>query len=274
VPALRNSPKPPARVIRRGTRILKPAASTAGGGTVTYDTAGATVPNSSASPITWTHVNSGNCVVAGFIWSAAAANPVTAVTYGGVTLPLITSQLTGFPGGGFALYGQFGATVPTGSNTVSVTYTTGGGDVIASSVSASGVGGFGTPVSGTSNAGTSFTVALPSTTAGGLIVVGTSYGGGSGGGTFSGTNSVTIRWSKAVSGTSPADNGACGTVASTGAAQTVGISDSAGADWFAMAAVELLPTGGAPAGGLLPGQLRSRGTRGQAPDAGTRATYT
>jgi hypothetical protein len=270
VPALRNSPKPPARVIRRGTRILRPAASTAAAG-VTYDTAGATSPHGTTSPQTWIHVNSGNCVLVWSVNASSVSNPVTAVTYGGVTLPLIKAQQTTGTGGGVAVYGLAGPTVPTGSNTVSVTYTTGGADQISGSVSASGAGSIGTPVSAASSvAVASFSVTLPSTTAGGLVVVGTSYGGNTGSGVFSGTNGVTIRVSDVVSSTQAADNMAAGTVASAGGSQTAGVSDSAGNDLWAMAAVELLP---ASTSGLGVPQRPPARRAGAQPDL-TRATFT
>lgn len=221
-----------------------------GGGTVTYDAvgpAGGAGLSSATSPITWTHVNSGNCIVIYTIFEGNATNPVTAVTYGGVTIPLVKAQISN-TGGGCVAYGLVGGTVPTGSNTVSVSFST--DTLITGSVSLGNVLSLGTPVS--SNAATaasSATISVPGTTTGGMIVAGTSYGGGSGGGTFTGTNGVTIRWQKTVTNSGPAGNGVEGTVASTGggASQTVGFSDSAGSDQWAIVAVEALPAAGSPA---------------------------
>jgi hypothetical protein len=63
-------------------------------------------------------------------------------------------------------------------------------------------------------------------------------------------------------------NGAGADAASTGS--TVTMSWGINVSPWAVIAVEVQ----AAAGGLLPGQLRARGTRGQAPDAGTRGIYT
>lgn len=221
---------------------------------VAFDTATAAQAAASAftnSPHTWTHVNSGNCIIIGFVNSnGVTTNIVSAVTYGGVSIPLLKWQGSS-SGGGFGLWGLAGATVPTGSNTVSVTFTI-ANDAIAGSISLKNVSSLGTPVSAaTTTNGSSFSISVPGTTTGGMIVVGSSFGGANGGGTFSGTNSVTVGWQDVVSNSGPADNGVQGYVASTGggASQTVGFSSSAsGSDQWAMVAVEALP----PAGPTVP----------------------
>jgi hypothetical protein len=194
------------------------------------------------SPHTWTHVNNGNCIIVAFDASAASTNLVSAVTYGGVNIPLLTSQNGAGATPNLTVYGLAGPTVPTGSNTVSVTFTTGSGDFIAGSVSLSGAASLGTPVSNSiagAGAGT-LTVSVPGTTAGGVIVASATFGGG-GGGTFSGTNGVTIGWQNNVGTGNAGDNATMGTVSSAGGAQTVGFSDSGGSDTWTLIAVEVLP---------------------------------
>lgn len=233
-----------------------------GGGTVTYDTfstATAATTAFTTSPKTWTHVNSGNCIVVQFVTAAGSSNPVTAVTYGGVSLPLIKFQLHSAGTSGTAFYGLIGGTVPTGSNTVSVTFTTGSGDMIAGAVSLANALSFGTAFGFTSTT-TSVSGSVTGTTTGGMIVAGSSYGGGNGGGTFSGTNGVSIKWQNSVSNASAGDNAVQGTVASTGggASQTVGFSNSQTADNWALVAVEVLPAAGAPAVGPANPLISSR----------------
>jgi hypothetical protein len=218
----------------------------AGGVQVNFDTVGpsATGIHSNGSPITWAHVNNHNCVIVAFTNSNAASNPVTAVTYGGVTLPFLDYIQGANPNGGTALYGKVGG-LPQGSNTVSVSFTTGSGDMLACSVSPDAdVESLGTPFTKTNPTSGSNNISgsVPDTHTGGLIVAAAGYGGGSGGGSFSGTNGVTVRVSDIAGAASPMDNQVLGTVASTGggAAQTVGFSHSSGNDWWTMIAVEIL----------------------------------
>lgn len=212
--------------------------------------AGAGITNT-VSPITWTHVNNGNAIIVAVIIGTQSGNPVTAVTYGGVTLPLIKFQATSSSAAGSAQYGLVSNTLPQGSNTVSVTFTGSTNDIICGSVSLLGAGSLGTPVSTGPAAGTSVSISVPGTTTGGMIVASSSYGGGTGGGTFSGTNSVTVRWQLSVSSAFNGDNGVEGTVPSTGggSAQTVGFSTTGASDNWALVAVEVLPGGG---GGTSP----------------------
>jgi hypothetical protein len=272
VPALRNSPKPPARVIRRGSRILKPAPVTAGGGgTVTFDAAGPSSAGTgfTTSPGTWTHVNGGNGILVGVTVFTGSTDTVTAVTYGGVALASLGFAAVGGSVGGISFWGLTGPTCPTGSNTVSVTVSDGTNNHNAGSISVSAAGTLGTVFSNSATTGTSLGVTVNGTTTGGLIV--SVCCNGSGGTITIGTG--TRQWMHLGSTSSGADNGAGATVPSAGGGANQTLTWSASpSDHWGVVAVEVLP--GAAAGGLLPGQLRSRGTRGQAPDAGTRATFT
>src|SRR6266705_129908 len=97
-----------------------------------------------ASPGTWTHVNNGNGILVG-VTTFNLINTVTAVTYGGVTIPFIDAQASNDISGegGIALYGLVGPTVPTGTNTVSVSFSD-ANNHNAGSVSVSGAGSLGT----------------------------------------------------------------------------------------------------------------------------------
>ena len=98
--------------------------------------------NSSTTPLTWTHVNGGNCIIVGITFEYYNTNQITSVTYGGVSISFlgyVPSDNQG-NGGGVSLYGLQGATVPGGSNTVSVAFDE-PYDAIGGSVSYSGAGG-------------------------------------------------------------------------------------------------------------------------------------
>lgn len=196
---------------------------------------------SATSPLTWTHVNSGNGILVGTTIFNGSTNTVTAVTYGGVSVPFLGFVSGGSGGaGGVALYGLVGPTCPTGSNTVSMSFSD-GANHNAGSISVSGAGSLGTAVTGTGTNTASVTASVSGTTTGGLIVAAGSYGGSSLN-TFSGTNGVTVRWQHPGSGNTGSDNGVGGTVASTGggAAQTVGFTDT-GTDFWGIVAVEVKP---------------------------------
>lgn len=195
---------------------------------------------SATSPLTWTHVCGATAteIVVGATIFNGSTNVITAVTYGGQSLTLV-----GFipsdndSAGGIALYHL--TNPPTGSNTVSVSFT-GGGNTNAGSISFTGSSGIGTAVTGFSNA-TSVSASVTNTTTGGMVTAAASYGGTQLN-TFSGTNGVTVQWQHPGSGNSGSDNGVGGTVASTGggASQTVGFSDT-GTDFWGIVAVEILP---------------------------------
>ena len=207
---------------------------------------------SATSPLTWTHINGGSatCIVIGATIFTGSSNVITAVTYGGVSCTLAGFVVSGSGGaGGIAMY--YLVNPPTGSNTVSVTFT-GGNDTVAGSISFTGSGSTGTPVTGSSSGSTaSITASVSNTTTGGMVAAACCYGG-TALITITGTNGVTAQWFKAGSTNSGADNGAGGNVASTGggASQTVGFTDT-GTDFWGIVAMELLPQGAA-AGPALP----------------------
>lgn len=198
------------------------------------------------SPLTWTHTNNGNAIVVGCTSYTGSANTITGVTYGGVALTFLGFVQGGSGGaGGIALYGKVGG-LPTGANTVSVAFT-GGGNVNAGSISFTGAGSLGTAVTAASSgSAASVTCSVANTTTGGMIAAAASYGGTQLN-TFSGTNSVTVRWQHPGTTNTGADNGVGGTVASTGggASQTVGFSDT-GSDYWGLAAVEVQPATSTP----------------------------
>jgi hypothetical protein len=216
---------------------------------VTFDAVGPGTAGtaSSATPLTWSHtcVATASAILVAVTTFTGSVNAVTGVTYGGVPCSLLKFQASNNgPGGGIALYyldTQGG--MPTGKNTVSAAFT-GAADTIGGSVSASGSGGHGAVVTGVAANQASVSASVPNTITGGLIVACACFGGGAGGGSLSGTNSVTAQWSRIVSTNSAADNAAEGTVASTGgaASQTVGFQETgAGTDNWGLVAVELLP---------------------------------
>lgn len=233
---------------------------------VTFDAAGpgATAASSATSPLTWSHVDAAQ--VTAFLNFATtfsgSASDITADSYGGNAATLLAFQLSGgvgHVGGGISLYSL--ASPPTGSNTVSVSFT-GGNDTIGASVSATGSSGLGTPATSFATGASSVSVTVSGTTTGGLIVVCACYGGGAGGGAFSGTNGVTIKSAKTGSVGSAADNAVIGIVASTGggANQVVGFSNTGGTDNWGIIAVELLPAPGAAP--FAPPQRAPRGAPG------------
>lgn len=211
---------------------------------VAFDAAGGGV-NSATSPLTWTHtpVGTPTAIIVGATSFATNANTVTAVTYGGVSMASLGYIASGSGGthGGIALY-YLASGIPAGAQTVSVT-STGGGDTIGGSVSFTGSSGHGTAVTANSASGAnSQTVVVSSTTAGGMIATVCCFGGDTSGSSFSGTNSVTVRYQDNASTNSSSDNSAGGTVASAGGNQTVGFSNaSVGTDDWGIVAVELLP---------------------------------
>lgn len=208
---------------------------------VTYDAVGpgATGHAWTTSPGTWTHVNNGNAIIVALTIFTGSSNTVTGVTYGGVSLNLLKFQVTNSGGGGIVFYGLAGPTVPTGSNTVSVS-TSEANNHNGGSISLNNVASFGTPVGASATGVSSASVSVSGTTTGGMIVTAMCFGSIV---TFTGTNSVTIRWQLSNSSSSGADNGVEGTVASAGGSQTVGFSTT-GSDDGGIIAVEALPVTG------------------------------
>lgn len=118
--ALRNVPKPPARVIRRGSRILRGAPTG-----VQFDAVG---PSSAgqgqtgtATPITWSHTCTGSnrALLVGVVIAGTDTGVTTTVTYNGVTVPTVVKRHSNDSTSGYAeLFALAGPA--TGTNTVSV----------------------------------------------------------------------------------------------------------------------------------------------------------
>lgn len=197
----------------------------------------------STSPLTWTHVlgSSANAIIIGVTSGNGGTNLVTGVTVGGQACTLLGYVASGgITAGGIALY--YLLNPPTGSQTVSAAFT-GTAAVIGGSVSYTGVGSIGSPVTNIAVSSGSVTASVPSTTTGGMISAAACVGTVT---TFAGTNSVTLRWNLTGDSSTAADNACAGDVASTGggASQTVGFSNAASDDW-GIVAVELIPPGSA-----------------------------
>lgn len=197
------------------------------------------------SPLTWTHIcgSSATAIVIALDNGSNTTVGVSAVTYGGVACTALGHEVnTG--GSVIFLYGLINP--PTGSNTVSVTFSIGGGEMLGGSVSFTGAGSFGSFFGSQTGgaAASNETVAVTNTTTGGMILTSGAFGG-NGFSTFSTTGSGgTIQVSNPFSSAGPGEMQAVGTYPSTGggASQTVGISAGAGgADEWALGAVEVLP---------------------------------
>src|SRR5262249_1527073 len=137
--------------------------------------------------------------------------------------------------GGIELWGVIGG-LPTGSNTVSVTFTTSAGqNCTAGSISFTGAGSFGSAFTAFAS-GTSVSVSVTGTTSGNMIVSTASYGNGN---VIWSTNSPgTQRWAVAGDSNGGADNTIGGTWASPGGSQSVGFSDTSGnSDFWGIVAV-------------------------------------
>ena len=205
---------------------------------VAFDAAGGGV-HATATPLTWTHtpVAAPTDILVGVTSYTGSTNTVTGVTYGGVTCALLAYiNSGGITSGGIALY--YLANPPVGAQSVSVAFT-GAADTIGGSVSFTGGGSSGAAVTGTAADQSSVSASVPGTTTGGMICAVACFGSS---GTFSGTNSVAVRWSLNVSANTASDNAVGGTVVSTGggAAQTVGYSNTFADDW-GLVAVEVRP---------------------------------
>jgi len=218
-----------------------------------------------ASPGTWTHVNGGNGIFVGVTWFTGGSNTTTGVTYGGVTIPLLASIPSDNSNvGGIALYGLVGATVPSGSNTVSVTFSDGGSNHNAGSISVSGATTLGTAVTAFASA-TSVSGSFSATTSGNLIVSFICNGNGS---TINATAPNVQRLEKLTSPNSGSDNIAGGTDPSAGGSQTVTWVLATGTDFWGFAGIEVQADGspGIPAAEVRPGKSRTmhhHGTRRQ-----------
>jgi hypothetical protein len=202
------------------------------------------------SPLSWTHIlgASDTAILVGVTNANSNTNNVTSVTIGASNIQVPFVGISANPSGVFtAWYGLVGP--PTGSQTVKVNFSGTPSDMLAGSISFTQAGGFGqvfTANSGASNTA-SQTVSVPVTTPGGVVVETCAFGG-TGWSAFTTTGSGgTIQLSDPVSSTFAGDMQAIGTYASTGAAMTVGLSAGAGgADFWSLAAVEVLPPVHAP----------------------------
>lgn len=217
--------------------------------TATFDSAGpaALWVASTSSPFTWTHANTGNGILIGVVTGNGSSNLVTGVHYG----PTGTSSDTSIPflgfiasnngtAGGIALYGLVGSAVPTGSNTVSVTWSgsISPGSMFGGSISVANAGGLGTPVTAAGSSA-AMSVTVSSTTPGGLVV---SFGCMGHNGTYTATSPNVLRINSGANGdnNTGADNIYGGTDPSTGGSVTPAYTASA-ADFWGLIAVEVLP---------------------------------
>ena len=172
--------------------------------------AGGAGAKSTATPLTWAHINSaaGNAICVGINYRTGTSSDVTTVTYGGVTLSRLGQVPANNAGpGGMDLWGKIGA-LPTGSNTVSVTFGTATADfVTGGSISLTGAVSFGTAVTGFAAAG-SVSVNVTGTISGNMIVAVASYGNSL---VFSTTSPGTQRWAVNDNSNEAADNTVGGT---------------------------------------------------------------
>lgn len=212
--------------------------------------------STTVSPQTWTHVcgASATAIVIMVINGAANSNHVTAVTYGGQACALLGTQ-TNTGGSLVAFYGLLNP--PTGSNTVSVTWTTGSGDQqLGGSISFTGAGSFGTTFGATNNGASSASqaVTVNGTTTGGMVASAVSYGGAGGTASWTFTAGGTVRWNDPFSNSAAGQTCAGGTVPSTGggANQTLTWTPSAVSDTFGVLAVEVLPGTAPPVSSPVP----------------------
>lgn len=209
---------------------------------------------SATTPLTWAHVNGGNAILVGATSFGGNTNKVTAVTYGGVTIPFLAYiPSNNGANGGVALYGLVSASLPSGSNTVSVAFT-GGGNTIGGSVSYTGAGSLSAATTNFGTGSGTFTSTAIVTNAGGILAAAACYG--TTGGTW-GVTGGNLRWSHNTSGGSGSDNGGQGDIASTGASQTIIITNNTGTDDWGIVAVEVIP-GGPTSGPALPSQPRAQ----------------
>jgi hypothetical protein len=207
--------------------------------------------SSTTSPTTWAHINSaaGNAIIVGINYQAGSSPQTTVVTYGAVSLSRLgTAPAAGTGPGGIELWGAIGG-LPTGSNTVSATTTTGGNAITSGSVSFTGAATFSAAQTAVSSGNTtSISLNFTGTTSGNMIVATASNGNGS---SVFATNSPGIqRWAVNGDSNTGADNTVGGTWNSPGGTQSIGFTETiAPADSWALAAVEVQ----APAAAGVPG---------------------
>lgn len=213
---------------------------------------GATATDSSITPLTWTHICGGTAtdILVFVTTDNGGSNLVTSVRYGPTgtgsdpALTFVKFVASGnSTAGGMAVY--YLANPPTGSNTVSAAFT-GGGLTGGGSLSFTGGGQIGTAVSNFATSGTSVSVSVLNTVTGGMIGAATCVGAAQS--PWTATNSGTLRFSLNFGSNSGSENIGGGSWTSTGggASQTVGLSGNT-SDFWGLVAVEVQPSGGAPA---------------------------
>lgn len=196
MPVLRNAPKPPVRVIRRGSRILKPVPATAGGGTVTLDAVGPSssgAGNTSSASLSWSHTcgASASYLLVG-VNQNNASDLAMSVTYNSVAMTSLSTEDEWQPAGGSGFLQLWGmANPPTGSAFTVAATVTGGTptNLSGGSVSLIGAGSLGTVFAG-QNFSTAASAAVTGTVTGSLVVA---FCGTANGGTFTVTAPGTQR---------------------------------------------------------------------------------
>lgn len=183
----------------------------------------------------WSHTNSGNAILVGVCSGTGSSDVVTAVSYGGVALAKLGHiNSDNQSSGGCSLWGKFSATLPTGSNTVSVT----GFTLWAGSASYTGAGSIGTAVTAFGNSG-SGSVSISGTTTGGMCAAVNAFGTSA---TVSATSPGSKRWDEEVNSLSGAGCGWYIDRASVGGGSATSVAwTDTGSDWYGIVGVEILP---------------------------------
>ena len=197
---------------------------------------GASGTSSTTSPLTWSHTNSaaGNAFLVGVNYQSGTSPQTSAVSYGAASLSRLGTVPADNAGpGGVELWGVIGG-LPTGANTVSVTFTTAGNHTAGGSVSLTGAATFGAAFTNFASS-TSVSVNVTGTTSGNLIFAVASVGNDTG---FSTTSPGVQRWAASGDNSSGADNTIAGTWAAPGGTQAVGFAN-ASSDFWALVAVEV-----------------------------------
>lgn len=203
---------------------------------VAFDAVGPSSVGASAAAntaLSWSHTNAGNLLIVGV---SVGQNPDTATTtcaYAGVSMATVGKVHVGNLTAGYVqMFSLFSPAA--GANTVAVS-STANADLIGGSVSFTGAGSLGTPVTANPNAVTSASVTVATTTTTGMVVDAFAWGVGA-----AATSTQTQRWQKVLNASTAAGDGAASTAASTGGNVTMGYSWT-GSDAGGLIAVEVLP---------------------------------
>jgi hypothetical protein len=216
---------------------------------------GAAGTQSGTSPLTWSHVNGGSAtlILVGVSVDAGADGAVTAsATYGGSAMTSLQRWESGgnTKNAGFVqVFYKFSPL--TGSNSVSVSATTGFDGITGGSISFTGATSLGTPVTSDSNAATATTGTnvVPTTSASNMAAVFFCNG--------SNTSAFTAGTSRFVNGTGAGFGGAAsfsGGATAAGTGGNVTFTWTQAADWYAAIGVEIQASGGAVVIGSIPQQ--------------------